>query len=151
MFTLWSFYTLLYFVEFCIIFQQFMTVCDYQQFTHVTTEHENRILFCFGLFNCNIIPLFNFVGQHHTGRITYRFINNTGYFQGIYLLCKHTISLTNFTSFFRMQKCEILTCINFPQNNLYSYNIIADSLRKIHISENREKIAVQRLIYQRVN
>ena len=53
--------------------------------------------------------------------------------------------------FFRMQKCEILTCINFPQNNLYSYNIIADNLRKIHISENREKIAVQRLIYQRVN
>ena len=27
----------------------------------------------------------------------------------------------------------------FPQNNLYSYNMIADSLRKIHISENREK------------
>ena len=27
----------------------------------------------------------------------------------------------------------------FPQNNIYSYNIIADSLRKIHISGNREK------------
>jgi hypothetical protein len=27
----------------------------------------------------------------------------------------------------------------FSQNNLYSYNIIADSLRKIQISENREK------------
>ena len=26
----------------------------------------------------------------------------------------------------------------FPQNNLYSYNMIAGSLRKIHISENRE-------------
>jgi hypothetical protein len=26
----------------------------------------------------------------------------------------------------------------FSQNNLYSYNIIADSLRKIHISENRK-------------
>ena len=39
----------------------------------------------------------------------------------------------------------------FPQNNLYSYNMIADSLRKIHISENREKLTVQRLIYQRVN
>jgi hypothetical protein len=26
----------------------------------------------------------------------------------------------------------------FPQNNLYSYNMIADSLRKIHISENRK-------------
>jgi hypothetical protein len=39
----------------------------------------------------------------------------------------------------------------FSQNNLYSYNIIADSLRKIHISENREKITVQRLKYQGVN
>ena len=39
----------------------------------------------------------------------------------------------------------------FSQNNLYSYNIIADSLRKIHISENREEITVPRLIYQRVN
>jgi hypothetical protein len=39
----------------------------------------------------------------------------------------------------------------FPQNNIYSYNMIADSLRKIHISENREKITVQRLIYQHVN
>jgi len=27
----------------------------------------------------------------------------------------------------------------FPQNKLYSYNIIAHSLRKIHISETREK------------
>ena len=36
----------------------------------------------------------------------------------------------------------------FPQNNLYSYNMIAVSLRKIHISENRVKITVQRLIYQ---
>jgi hypothetical protein len=39
----------------------------------------------------------------------------------------------------------------FSQNNLYSYNIIADSLRKIHISENREKITVQRLKYQGVS
>jgi hypothetical protein len=38
----------------------------------------------------------------------------------------------------------------FPQNNLYSY-IIADSLRKIRISENKGKIIVQRLIYQGVN
>ena len=38
----------------------------------------------------------------------------------------------------------------FPQNNLYSY-IIADSLRKIRISENKGKIIVQRLIYQSVN
>jgi hypothetical protein len=33
---------------------------------------------------------------------------------------------------------------SIPQNNLYSYNVIADSLRKSHISENREKITVQR-------
>ena len=40
----------------------------------------------------------------------------------------------------------------FSQNNLYSFNIIiADSLRKIHISENREKITIQRLKYQDVN
>jgi hypothetical protein len=39
----------------------------------------------------------------------------------------------------------------FPQNNLYSYNMIANSLRKIHILENREKITVQRLIYQGAN
>jgi len=29
--------------------------------------------------------------------------------------------------------------------------MIADSLRKIHITENREKVTVQRLIYQGVN
>jgi hypothetical protein len=39
----------------------------------------------------------------------------------------------------------------FSQNKLYSYNIIADSLRKIHISENREIITVQRLKYQGAN
>jgi hypothetical protein len=44
-----------------------------------------------------------------------------------------------------------LTKSVIPQNNLYSYNIIAHSLIKIHISENREKITVQRLIYQGVN
>jgi hypothetical protein len=32
----------------------------------------------------------------------------------------------------------------------YSYNMIAHSMRKIHISENREK-TVQRLIYQGFN
>ena len=31
----------------------------------------------------------------------------------------------------------------FSQNNLYSNNIIADSLRKIPISENREKITTK--------
>ena len=39
----------------------------------------------------------------------------------------------------------------FPQNNLYFYNMIADGLRKIHISENKENITVQILIYQGVN
>ena len=39
----------------------------------------------------------------------------------------------------------------FPQNNLCFYNMIADGLRKIHISENKEKITVQILIYQGVN
>jgi hypothetical protein len=45
--------------------------------------------------------MLNFVGQHHTGGISYTSINNNDYFQGIYALCKHTISLTNFTSFFQ--------------------------------------------------
>jgi hypothetical protein len=47
-----------------------------------------------------------------------------------------------------MSNCHIY---KFSQNNLYSYNIIADSLRKNHISENRETITVQRLKYQGVN
>ena len=56
---------------------------------------------------------------------------------------------------------ECMHCVNTPlsnshiykfsQNNLYSYNMIAHSLRKIHISENREKITIQRLKYQVVN
>jgi hypothetical protein len=50
-------------------------------------------------------------------------INNNGYFQGI------------------------MHCVK-TQNNLYSYNMIAHSLEKIHISENKEKITDQRLIYQ---
>jgi hypothetical protein len=39
----------------------------------------------------------------------------------------------------------------FLKNNIYSNEMITDSLRKIQISENREKINVQRLIYQGVN
>ena len=41
----------------------------------------------------------------------------------------------------------------FPQNNLYSYIAIIWLLTvwEIHISENRDKITVQRLIYQDVN
>jgi phosphotransferase system glucose/maltose/N-acetylglucosamine-specific IIC component len=58
--------------------------------------------FVFGLSNFNIIPLLpimlNFVGQHHTSWFFYTSININGYFQRMYALCKHTISLTNFTS-----------------------------------------------------
>jgi hypothetical protein len=43
--------------------------------------------------------MLNFIGQHHTGGISYTSINNNAYFQGIYALCKHTILLTNFTPF----------------------------------------------------
>ena len=72
------------------------------------------------------------------------FINNNGYFQVMYALGKRTISLTNFTSFFQFAgEMSNSHMYKFPQNNLYSYNMIADSLRKIHISENREKITVQ--------
>jgi hypothetical protein len=40
-------------------------------------------------------------------------MNNNGYFQGIYALCKHIISDTHkFYIFFSLQmKCQILTCI----------------------------------------
>ena len=65
----------------------------------------------------------------------------------MYALCQHTIShLFQFAD--EMSNSHIY---KFSQNNLYSYDIIADSLRKIHISENRENITVQRLKYQGVN
>ena len=66
-------------------------------------------------------------------------------------LCKHHLTL-KFYIFFRLQvKCQILV-YKFPQNNLYSYNMIAHSLRKIHISENREKKNCSKIdIYQGVN
>jgi len=97
--------------------------------------------------------MLNFFSQHHTGGISYTSINNNSYFQGMYVLFKQTISLANFTSFFSLQvKYQILTCINFLKiTYIPIIYMIADSLRKIHISENREKITVQRLIYQRVN
>ena len=82
----------------------------------------------------------------------YTSIYNNGYFQGIYALCQHTISLTNVLHLFQFaDEMSNSHIYKFSQNNLYSYNIIADSLRKIHISENREKITVQRLKYQGVN
>ena len=76
------------------------------------------------------------------------------------VICKEFMHCVNtpshsqvFASFFSLQVKEMSNShkYKFPQNNLYSYNMIANSLRKIHISENREKIAVQRLIYQGVN
>jgi hypothetical protein len=71
--------------------------------------------------------MLNFIGQHHTGGISYTSINKNGYFQGIYALCKHTISLTNFTSFFQfVGEMSNFHMYKFPQNNLYSYNMIAD-------------------------
>ena len=65
-------------------------------------------------------------------------------------LCQHTISLTNVTSFQFAGEMANSHIYKFPQNNLYSYNVITDSLGKIDISENRDKITVQRLIYQGV-
>jgi hypothetical protein len=67
--------------------------------------------------------------------------------------CANTqsISLTNFTYFQFAGEMSNFYIYKFPQNNLCSYNMIADSLTKIHISENRDKITVQRLIYQGVN
>ena len=58
-----------------------------------------------------------------------------------FMHCVNTpsISLTNFTSFQFAGEMSNFHIYKFPQNNLYFYNMIADSLRKIHISENREK------------
>ena len=66
----------------------------------------------------------------------------------MYALCQHTIShLFQFAG----EKVSNSHMYTFPQKNIYSYNMIADSLRKIHISEKREKITVQLLKYQGVN
>ena len=75
----------------------------------------------------------------------YASINNKGYFQGIYAPSRSQI-LYLFQFAGEMSNSHMY---KFPQNNLYSYNIIAHSLRKIHISGNREKKTVQRLIYIR--
>ena len=58
-----------------------------------------------------------------------------------FMHCVNTpsISLTNFTSFQFAGEMSNFHIYKFPQNNLYFYNMIADGLRKIHISENREK------------
>jgi hypothetical protein len=98
----------------------------------------------------NIFPLLHvilsFVGQHHTNWIVYASINNNGYFQGIYASHSQILHLFQFAG--EMSNSHMY---KFPQNNLYSYYMIADSSRKIHISENEKKNTVQRLIYQGVN
>ena len=66
----------------------------------------------------------------------YASINNNGYFQGIYASHSQILHLFQFAG--EMSNSHKY---KFPQNNLYSYNIIA----------HREKITVQRLIYQGVN
>ena len=85
----------------------------------------------------NIFPLLHillsFVGQHHTNCILYASVNNNGYYQGIYASHSQILHLFQFVgeiSNYHMYK--------FPQNNLYSYYMIADSSRKILFSENRE-------------
>ena len=56
-----------------------------------------------------------------------------GYFQGIYALCKCTISLTNFTSFSVYMWNVKFSRDKFPQNSLYSYNL-KNNCSKIDIS-----------------
>ena len=71
----------------------------------------------------------------------YTSINNKGYIQGIYAP-SHSQILYLFQFTGEMSNSHMY---KFPQNNLYSYNIIAHSLRKIHISGNREKIKCSKI------
>jgi len=69
-----------------------------------------------------------------------------------FMHCVNTPSYSQIVHFFQFAgEMSNSYMYKFPQNNLYSYNMIANSLRKIHILENREKITVQRLIYQGAN
>ena len=81
----------------------------------------------------------------------YTSLNKNGYFQGMYVLCIHTISLINLDLFQFAEEMLNSHIYKFSQNNLYSYNIITDRFRNIHIAENREILTVQRLINQGVN
>ena len=133
---LWSFlkhcYILLNFVLFFSSSWQSVTI-SIKHSCHYRTRKKS---FYFFVLAC----MLNFVGQHHTSWICYTSINNNGYYYGIYVLCKYTISLTQFTSFFQFAgEMSNSHMYKFFQNYLYSYNMIANSLRKIHISENREK------------
>ena len=50
-------------------------------------------------------------------------------------------ALTNITSL--TDEMSNSHMYKLPQNNLYSYYMIAHSLRKIHISENKEKLLIK--------
>ena len=52
-----------------------------------------------------------------------------------------SLTLTNITSF--TDEMSNSHMYKLPQNNLYSYYMIAHSLRKIHISENKEKLLIK--------
>jgi hypothetical protein len=80
----------------------------------------------------------------------YTSIYNDGYFQGIYALCQHTISLTNLHLFQFADEMSNSHIYKFSQNNLYSYNIIADSMEKDSYFRKQRKKTVQRLKYQGV-
>ena len=73
----------------------------------------------------NIIP----------GEFFHTYINNKGYFQRIYGP-SHSQILHLFQFAGEMSNSHMS---KFPQNNLYSFNMITHSLRKIHISGNRKK------------
>ena len=76
--------------------------------------------------------LVNIIPEH----FLYTFINNKGYFQRMYAP-SHSQILHLFFQFAGEMSNSYMH--KFPQNNLYSYNMITHSLRKIHISGNREK------------
>jgi hypothetical protein len=52
-----------------------------------------------------------------------------------------SLTLTHLTSF--ADEMTNSHMYKLPQNNLYSYYMIAHSLRKIHISENKEKLLIK--------
>ena len=83
------------FISFSFRWFRFVFV-DFVSFRFVFVEF--RFYFVSHLIGTLYIML-NFVGQHHTSWIVYTSINNNDYFPRMYALCKHTISLTNFTSF----------------------------------------------------
>jgi hypothetical protein len=132
---LWSFlkhcYILLNFVLFYSSSWQSVTI-SIKHSCHYRTRKKIILIFCFGLY-----AQFRWSTSYQLNLLS---INKNGYFHGMYVLCKCTISLTQFTSFFQFAgEMSNSHMYKFFQNNLYSYNMIANSLRKIHISENRDR------------